>query len=52
MVAAMHRFPNRLLAYCLVPIHRRRVFRPRKDGKVTAQYGIAAQECESRIFGP
>jgi len=36
MVAAMHRFPIRLLAYCLMPNHWHMVLWPRKDGEVTA----------------
>ena len=36
MVAAMHRFPTRLLAYCLIPHHWHMVLWPRKDGEVTA----------------
>jgi REP-associated tyrosine transposase len=36
MVAAMHRFPTRLLAYCLMPNHWHMVLWPRKDGEVTA----------------
>ena len=36
MAAAMHRFPTRLLAYCLMPNHWHMVLWPRKDGEVTA----------------
>ena len=36
MVAAMHRFPTRLLAYCLMPNHWHMVLWPRKDGETTA----------------
>jgi REP element-mobilizing transposase RayT len=36
MIAAMHRFPTRLLAYCLMPNHWHMVLWPRKDGEVTA----------------
>jgi putative transposase len=36
MVAAMRRFPIRLLAYCLMPNHWHMVLWPRKDSEVTA----------------
>jgi len=36
MVAALRRFPIRLLAYCLMPNHWHMVLWPRKDGEVTA----------------
>jgi putative transposase len=36
MVAAMGRFPIRLLAYCLMPNHWHMVLRPRKGSEVTA----------------
>lgn len=36
MVAAMHRFPIRLLAYCLMPNHWHMVLWPRKDDELTA----------------
>ncbi|HEV8720219.1 MAG TPA: transposase [Candidatus Binatia bacterium] len=36
MVAAMHRSPIRLLAYCLMPNHWHMVLWPKKDGEMTA----------------